>query len=312
MLDEDFGDFLPHDETDFDFVDNEMIDVEMEKEDVDENHGDVIEGSVNNNLDDHVMEHEINKEGDNKEIMNQETQNEEGDDEEDEIDFNFDVDEFGDQVNKDNINTEIEEYIPKVRQSRYGRKRQGKDKWNMDETDQFYLIIRKFGFDFSLIQQFFPSRTRKQIKNKFKKEEKDNPDRIDHAFKNPLTLELESFCEMLNISMEDLEKQADEAQKRAEKLKQLRNEIENPPEETENQNPESVKIDTQNQIQENEDKIYGTDHNTTENVEPIESTNQPPENKGNHEDFEELVDKEVDPTEFTLDDLDFLDFDELN
>jgi len=71
--------------------------------------------------------------------------------------------------------------------------RRGKiDRWSDTETDQFYQVVR-MTTDFSLIQQLFPNRTRTQIKNKFKKEERENPRQLDWCFKNPISLDFELF-----------------------------------------------------------------------------------------------------------------------
>ncbi len=39
--------------------------------------------------------------------------------------------------------------------------------WGMEETRTFYHALRQCGTDFSLMQAFFPNRTRKQLKFKF-------------------------------------------------------------------------------------------------------------------------------------------------
>jgi transcription factor TFIIIB component B'' len=48
------------------------------------------------------------------------------------------------------------------------------------------MAIAIYGTDFALASSLFgPSKTREQIKNKFKKEEKKNKEAIDIALKNP-------------------------------------------------------------------------------------------------------------------------------
>uniref|UniRef100_A0A096M8B7 Zgc:162472 n=1 Tax=Poecilia formosa TaxID=48698 RepID=A0A096M8B7_POEFO len=54
--------------------------------------------------------------------------------------------------------------------------------WSIEETDMFYLAVSMVGTDFSMICQLFPHRGRSEIKNKFKKEERENSWRIDKAF----------------------------------------------------------------------------------------------------------------------------------
>ncbi|KAF4113014.1 transcription factor TFIIIB component B'' homolog isoform X2 [Onychostoma macrolepis] len=67
--------------------------------------------------------------------------------------------------------------------------------WSVRETDMFYLAISMVGTDFSMIAQLLTHRSRAEIKNKFKKEEKANSWRVDKAFRNkrPYDSELFSF-----------------------------------------------------------------------------------------------------------------------
>ncbi|XP_074641853.1 uncharacterized protein LOC141899443 [Tubulanus polymorphus] len=53
--------------------------------------------------------------------------------------------------------------------------------WTERETKRFYKAISTLGTDFSLIQKMFPKRTRTQLKNKFKREERINKSLIDMA-----------------------------------------------------------------------------------------------------------------------------------
>ncbi|XP_062925328.1 transcription factor TFIIIB component B'' homolog isoform X2 [Mobula hypostoma] len=69
--------------------------------------------------------------------------------------------------------------------------------WSDKETDMFFLAISMVGTDFSMIGQLFPNRSRIEIKNKFKREEKLNSWRIDKAFKEKKPLDLDVFGELL-------------------------------------------------------------------------------------------------------------------
>lgn len=64
-------------------------------------------------------------------------------------------------------------------------KRESALRWSGIETDQFYEALRKFGTDFSLMESSFPKRSRRQLKLKFKREERECPDRIDRALNGP-------------------------------------------------------------------------------------------------------------------------------
>ncbi|KAK6946284.1 Transcription factor TFIIIB component B'', Myb domain [Dillenia turbinata] len=57
-------------------------------------------------------------------------------------------------------------------------------RWSKQETELFYEAVRQFGSDMSMIQQLFPTRTRGQIKSKFKKEERQQPLRFSDALTN--------------------------------------------------------------------------------------------------------------------------------
>ncbi|XP_016894410.1 transcription factor TFIIIB component B'' homolog isoform X5 [Cynoglossus semilaevis] len=74
--------------------------------------------------------------------------------------------------------------------------------WSAEETDMFYLAISMVGTDFSMICQLFPLRSRTEIKNKFKKEERENCWRIDKAFRDKRKLDIEYFSKLLEKILE--------------------------------------------------------------------------------------------------------------
>ncbi|KAJ8286911.1 hypothetical protein GJAV_G00044810 [Gymnothorax javanicus] len=69
--------------------------------------------------------------------------------------------------------------------------------WSIKETEMFFLAISMVGTDFSLIGQLFPHRARTEIKNKYKKEERENSVRVDKAFKEKRRFDLECFTKLL-------------------------------------------------------------------------------------------------------------------
>ncbi|XP_073333972.1 uncharacterized protein [Pagrus major] len=85
--------------------------------------------------------------------------------------------------------------------------------WSNEETDMFFLAISMVGTDFSMICQLFPHRARSEIKNKFKKEERENAWRIDKAFRERRKLDIEYFSKLLEKILE--------VQKNRKKLKSL-------------------------------------------------------------------------------------------
>ncbi|XP_071321461.1 transcription factor TFIIIB component B'' homolog isoform X2 [Trachinotus anak] len=85
--------------------------------------------------------------------------------------------------------------------------------WSSEETDMFLLAISMVGTDFSMICQLFPHRARSEIKNKFKKEERENSWRIDKAFRERRKLDIEYFSKLLEKILE--------VQKNRKKLRKL-------------------------------------------------------------------------------------------
>ncbi|XP_035463112.1 mucin-12 isoform X1 [Scophthalmus maximus] len=85
--------------------------------------------------------------------------------------------------------------------------------WSSEETDMFYLAVSMVGTDFSMICQLFTHRARSEIKNKFKKEERENAWRIDKAFRERRKLDIEYFSKLLEKILE--------VQKNRKKLKSL-------------------------------------------------------------------------------------------
>lgn len=49
------------------------------------------------------------------------------------------------------------------------------ERWSKSETERFYKAMQQFGTDFGMIQHLFPGRTRRQVKAKFKMEERKHP-----------------------------------------------------------------------------------------------------------------------------------------
>ncbi len=58
------------------------------------------------------------------------------------------------------------------------------ERWSVEDTAKFYTALQQYGSDFSLIAKLFPNRTRRHIRNKFKKEEKENRPKLDWALAN--------------------------------------------------------------------------------------------------------------------------------
>lgn len=94
---------------------------------------------------------------------------------------------------------------------------------------KYNRALRQYGTDFTIIEKLFPNRTRRQIKNKFKKEEKDNLSKIDFALKNrlpigtyrPKFLRIQDINEYRALAGVKLKEEKEREQKRREELMQL-------------------------------------------------------------------------------------------
>lgn len=71
--------------------------------------------------------------------------------------------------------------------------RKGSSAWGLDETRLFYQCLRQCGLDFTVMQSFFPNRTRKQLKLKFFREEKNHYDLVMQALQSWLPLDISPF-----------------------------------------------------------------------------------------------------------------------
>ena len=60
------------------------------------------------------------------------------------------------------------------------------DRWTMDMTDRFYECLSRYGTDFMIISRMMPGRTRREIKAKFTREEKNDIDRVEDAIRQSL------------------------------------------------------------------------------------------------------------------------------
>ncbi|ORD93412.1 TFC5 [Enterospora canceri] len=63
----------------------------------------------------------------------------------------------------------------------YMKKKNTIKKWTEEETEQFYDALVTCGCDFSLMEMVFKDRNRKNIKDKYVKESRTNPKRIEEA-----------------------------------------------------------------------------------------------------------------------------------
>ncbi|KAF7091327.1 hypothetical protein CFC21_093923 [Triticum aestivum] len=84
--------------------------------------------------------------------------------------------------------------------------KQTRAKWSKSDTDLFYQGLHQFGSDFAMIQQLFPDKSRDQVRQKFKTEEKKHPMQVHDAIlhRSRDNLYLKQVIKQLNI--EDLQR----------------------------------------------------------------------------------------------------------
>lgn len=84
-----------------------------------------------------------------------------------------------------------------VTQATFSRKKiKHASKWSEEETKKFFDAIQQFGTDFSMIARLFPKRSRREIRNKFKKEEKQRNPALIEALKNRKPIDIELFKQL--------------------------------------------------------------------------------------------------------------------
>lgn len=77
-------------------------------------------------------------------------------------------------------------------------------RWDPLSTDIFYNGLSQWGTDFDMISRMFPSRTRKQIKNKYTLEERRNPSLITKALTTKVPVNMEEYAKASEISFRSI------------------------------------------------------------------------------------------------------------
>ncbi|EKX35297.1 hypothetical protein GUITHDRAFT_166030 [Guillardia theta CCMP2712] len=88
----------------------------------------------------------------------------------------------------------------------WSKKRKHCDRWTAEETERFYVGLRKFGLDFQLIASWMGDRRndRRHVRNKFKKEERLNLARINQAIANRMPVNDEDWRKVKGLGPETL------------------------------------------------------------------------------------------------------------
>ena len=76
-------------------------------------------------------------------------------------------------------------------------------KWSKQETELFYKAMEQFGTDFTLIQSsLFPSRTRRQVKAKYLKEQNNNDARVETCM-NTIPGDNDTYQNLIDVLQSD-------------------------------------------------------------------------------------------------------------
>ncbi len=96
---------------------------------------------------------------------------------------------------------EVEEEVNAMsKYSSYMEKRKSSP-WGIEETRLFYQALRQCGTEFSLMQTFFPSRSRKELKHKFIREENNFPELVKRSLDASIPLEMMPFEILMGTSL---------------------------------------------------------------------------------------------------------------
>ena len=76
------------------------------------------------------------------------------------------------------------------------------DRWTAKETKRFFEALRMVGTDFTMMLAMFPDRNRRQLKAKWRKEEKMHPELVTKALNSQVDLDTGIFDEVLDAGKE--------------------------------------------------------------------------------------------------------------
>ncbi|KAH1006331.1 transcription factor TFIIIB component B'' homolog [Dendroctonus ponderosae] len=75
--------------------------------------------------------------------------------------------------------------------------------WSQKETVRFYKALNLIGTDFTLMATLFPTRSRRELKIKFKKEEKNNIQLVERAIKDPCSYNFADLKREVEVEREE-------------------------------------------------------------------------------------------------------------
>ncbi|KAM3584639.1 hypothetical protein VKS41_003446 [Umbelopsis sp. WA50703] len=96
-----------------------------------------------------------------------------------------------------------------VNSQSYGKKSRSQ-RWAKAETEQFYNALSQWGTDFEMIARLFPHRNRRQVKLKFSREERVNPDKVtEHIIRKNKPIDLDHYKTVTGRTFDDEMKNMD-------------------------------------------------------------------------------------------------------
>eukprot|EP01028_Stygiella_incarcerata_P007632 TRINITY_DN31766_c0_g1_i4.p1 TRINITY_DN31766_c0_g1~~TRINITY_DN31766_c0_g1_i4.p1 ORF type:complete len:105 (+),score=24.35 TRINITY_DN31766_c0_g1_i4:175-489(+) len=90
----------------------------------------------------------------------------------------------------------VEETDLRITSSSFSKRRAGR-KWTSEETERFFKALHVYGTEFSLIETMFPGRTRRQIKAKYQREDRENHERVLECLRSRTPLDPEETEKIL-------------------------------------------------------------------------------------------------------------------
>ena len=156
---------------------------------------------------------------------------------------------------------------------------QGK-RWNRESTERFYQGLRFFGTDFQMISRMFPGSTRRSIKTKFTREEREHSEWVKEALQGPSEIATH-WAEFLKAAQLEEESfaDADEIKRQmAEDEAHIRERIEAAKEETRQRDLQKAAAGMLDD--ENDDPQAGVDENGNEKEKQNSSEGKKTKNKG--------------------------------
>lgn len=125
----------------------------------------------------------------------------------------------------DSVNTnaqEIDKFSTVINSYSFSAKERP-ERWTDDETNMFFSALSVWGTDFNLIAHMFPSRTRHQIKTKFKYEERKNSAKVQMYLVHRRKVNIKEYAKISGTDIVDVDRMEDElARIRSEHHRQLK------------------------------------------------------------------------------------------